>query len=309
MAGRLAVANAAMAFSKICSGLNQNALRFLLPHWMNAVTGVFLRLAFPVATFWLLGLWARRSATLATPRERAAMFALGMICIYGYMLCLLLGLTYTTPISSSLILCTEPVCVFLLSLVFLRQKATRQKTVGILLGVAGALLCICTQHSSDVASDPLLGNCICLLSTLLYSVYLVCSKRFLAHIDSLTFNKWTFLGAGFSAACVTLFSGWHAPVLHEGLFSWPMLVLLFVLIFPSTVSYFLIAIGLKTLSATVAALYGYVILIVSMGVSYAVGQDHFSWMQALSVVLIVASVYYVEIADTRGAAQRNAAAH
>lgn len=79
--------------------------------------------------------------------------------------------------------------------------------------------------------------------------------------------------------------------------------------FPSTVSCFLITIGLKTLSATVAALYGSVILIVSMGVSYAVGQDRFSWMQALSVVLIVASVYYVEIADTRGAAQQNAAAH
>ena len=73
-----------------------------------------------------------------------------------------------------------------------------------------------------------------------------------------------------------------------------MLILLFVLIFPSSVSYLLIDIGLKNLTATVVSLYAGVILIVASVVSYIAGQDHFSWWQILSMVMIIISIWLVE---------------
>ncbi|MDE6703255.1 MAG: EamA/RhaT family transporter, partial [Muribaculaceae bacterium] len=46
-------------------------------------------------------------------------------------------------------------------------------------------------------------------------------------------------------------------------------------------------------------LYAGVILIVASVVSYATGQDHFSWWQILSMVLIVLSLWLVEFEERK----------
>ena len=289
-----------MFVSKTFSGLNENALRYLLPRWMSAYSGVVMRLVFGTLFFWVASKVdpeARRQRSSAV--MKLALFAVGAVCMFGYMFALLQGLSYTTPISSSIFISMEPVWVFLICVIFLHDRVTWMKITGILLGLGGAFIIIMTQKSSDVASNPMLGNIYCLASSLLYAIYLVLQKQFLKHTDMYTVNRWAFLGGACVAAISILFTGWDASVLHQSLFSTPMLVLLFVLIFPSAVSYLLLSIGLRNLSATVVAIYGYLILIVATIVSYILGQDHFDWWQMLSIVMIVASVYFVEIANEK----------
>lgn len=48
-------ANLSMAVSKIFSGLNMNALKYLLPLWMSPLTGATLRCTFAAAAFWVIG--------------------------------------------------------------------------------------------------------------------------------------------------------------------------------------------------------------------------------------------------------------
>ena len=110
-------------------------------------------------------------------------------------------------------------------------------------------------------------------------------------------SKWTFLGGAIPALIVALTSGWDAKVLEQSLFSIPMLVLLFVLIFPTSISYLLQDFALKILPATVVALYGDLILIVAAIMSYILGQDIFSWWQILAIALMLGSVYLVEVAE------------
>lgn len=286
--------NLAMLVSKIFSGLNENALRFLLPDFMSACTGVFLRVGFATAFFWVAGAFRRKESTRLSRKEIWALLGLGFFCVFGYMFFLLKGLSYTTPVSSSIFISLQPVCVFLICLMIGREKATLLKVAGILLGVGGAGVCVLTQKSSDVASDPALGNLFCAASTIVYSIYLILSKQLLRKIDNISVSKWTFLGAAAAALPVALVTGWDAPVLKMGILSMPMLVLLFVQIFPSSVSYLLIDVGLRNLTATVVSLYGSVILIVAAIVSYIAGQDHFSWWQVLSIILIILSMYLVE---------------
>ena len=78
-----------------------------------------------------------------------------------------------------------------------------------------------------------------------------------------------------------------------------MLVLLFVLIFPTSVSYLLQDFALKVLPATVVSLYGDLILIVAAITSYILGQDVFSWWQILAIAMMLVSVYLVEVAEKR----------
>lgn len=286
-----------MIISKTFSGLNENALRYLLPGWMSAFSGVLLRLGFGCVCFWAVGLFTGKSATPTTGMQKLRMFLLGAVCVFGYMFCLLEGLTYTTPISSSIFIGMQPVWVFLICVLFYQERITLKKILGIVMGLGGAAAIILTQKSSDVASNPMLGNMFCLGSSVLYALYLVFEKQMLKTTDLVTVSKWTFLGGMCSAFIMIIFTGWYAPVLREGLFSTPMLWLIFVLVFPTTLSYFLIAIGLRNLSATVVALYSYLILLVASVASYILGQDTFSWWQMFAMALIVFSVYFVEIAE------------
>ncbi len=289
-----------MTISKIFSGLNENALKFLLPTWMSAYTGVVLRLGGGTLLFWIYGLITKQKSPKITNKDRILLFITGMISVFGYMWTLLEGLTYTTPISSSIFISLQPIWVFIICLILRTEKISIGKTIGILLGFAGALMIILTQKSSSVALDPIKGNIYCLASSILFAAYLVIEKVFLRHLSNAQVSKWTFFGGAFSASVVILFTGWDAPVLSEGIFSTPMLALLFVILFPTFLSYLLQDIGLKNLPATVVALYGDLILIVAAIASYILGQDKFDWWQPVAIVLMLISVYLVEVAEKKG---------
>lgn len=286
-----------MLASKTFSGLNENALRYLLPTWMGAFTGVLLRLGFGSLFFWVWGFFTKKKEPKASARDVALLFGAGLVFVFGYMFTLLEGLTYTTPISSSIFISLQPAFVYIICLCIGTDRLSSGRVAGILIGFGGALLCVLTQKGSDVATDPLKGNMFCLASAVLFASYLVIEKRFLRRLGPAMVSKWTFLGGAIAAGITVAITGWDARVFTEGLFSTPILVLLFVLIFPTSVSYLLQDFGLKWLPATVVALYGDWILIVAAVTSYILGQDHFSWWQMIAIGMMLVSVYLVERAE------------
>lgn len=291
-------ANLSMIVSKALGGFNMNALKYLLPLWMAPVTGVTLRLVFGAAAFWLIDIFCKPENS--TTRQKWQLFILGALGIYSYMFFYLMGISRTTPVSSSIFVSLEPIWVFIIAVLFYKEKVTWMKVLGIGLGLAGAILCISTQPSDDLASNAPVGNMMCLASSMIYAVYLVFSNRLLKGVGNMTMLKYTFLGAAVMALIVNSFWGFEAPVLSMSLFSTPMLVLLFVLIFPTTISYLLLPIGLKYLKTTLVAIYGYLILIVATVTSFILGQDRFSWTQMVAIFLICVSVYLVEVAESKG---------
>ena len=290
-------ANLSMVVSKALGGFNMNALKYLLPLWMAPVTGVTIRLVFGTAAFWLIDIF--RKPENSTTRQKWQLFTLGALGIYGYMFFYLMGISKTTPVSSSIFVSLEPIWVFIIAVLFYKEKVTWMKILGIGMGLAGAILCISTQPSDDLASNAPVGNLLCLASSIIYAVYLVFSNRLLKGVGDMTMLKYTFLGASVMAVIVNTIYGFDAPVLSESLFSTPMLVLLFVLIFPTTISYLLLPVGLKYLKTTLVAIYGYLILIVATITSLILGQDRFSWTQCGAIILICASVYLVEVAESK----------
>lgn len=291
--------NVYMFASKTFSGLNENALRYLLPTWMGALSGVVLRLAFGSLFFWIWGIFTHNKFPKASLKDILILFGVGVVFVFGYMWTLLEGLTYTTPISSSIFISLQPAFVYIICLCLHTDKLSSGRVIGILIGFGGALLCVLTQHGSEIASDPFRGNLFCLASAGLFAGYLVIEKVFLRRLGSAMVSKWTFLGGAVAAIVAVCFTGWEAPVLTQNIFSTPMLVLLFVLIFPSSISYLLQDIGLKLLPATVVALYGDLILIVAAIASYILGQDRFSWWQITAIVMMLISVYLVEKAERK----------
>lgn len=231
--------------------------------------------------------------------RKILLLLLGALGLYGFMFLYLIGLSKTTPVSSSIFTSLEPIWVFVIMIVFYKEKVSVKKIVGMAIGLVGALVCILTQKSDDLASDAFTGNMLCLLSSVAYAIYLVMSQRILANVGAMTMLRYTFTGAAITGLIVTAITGFDAPVLTIPIHWQPFLILMFVLIFPTTVSYLLIPIGLKYLKTTVVAIYGYLILIVATITSLAIGQDRFSWTQTFAIVFICAGVYLVEVAESR----------
>ena len=57
MKNKIREANIYMIISKTFSGLNMNALKYLLPLWISPLTGVTLRCTFAALAFWIIGLF------------------------------------------------------------------------------------------------------------------------------------------------------------------------------------------------------------------------------------------------------------
>lgn len=297
MKNKIAEANVSMIVSKIFSGLNMNALKYLLPVWLSPLSGVTLRCTFAAIAFWIIG-WFMKPET-STRKEKIVLFLLGAIIIYGFLFFYLVGLSKTTPVSSAIFNSMQPIWVFILSVILFKEKATKMKITGILVGLGGALLCILTQKSDDLASDAFIGNTFCMISSVAYALYLVGSKKLLKNVGAITMLKYSFTGAAVSSLIVTAITGFDAHMFAEPVHWKPMAILLFVLIFPTVISYMLVPVGLKYLKTTLVAIYGYIILIVTTITSLAIGQDRFSWPQLIAILLICSSVYFVEIAETK----------
>ena len=275
-----------------------NALKFLLPLWLSPLTGATLRCTFAAVAFWVID-WFLPSEEKTSKKDKWLLFLLGAAGLYGFMFLYLIGLSKTTPISSSIFTSLQPVWVFIIMVSFFHERATGFKILGISIALVGALVCILTQKSDDLASDAFVGNMLCLLSSVVYAIYLVASKKILTAVGAMTMLKYTFSGAAFSGIIVSAITGFDAPVFSLPLHWLPFTVLMFVLIFPTVLSYMLLPIGLKYLKATVVAIYGYLILIVATIASLILGQDRFSWTQLFAILFICVGVYLVEVAEIK----------
>lgn len=297
MKNKILEANLGMAVSKIFGGLNMNALKFLLPLWMSPLTGAAIRCTFAACAFWIIGWFMPKEET--TFKEKINLLLLGAFGLYGFMFFYLVGLSKTTPVSSSIFTSLQPIWVFLIMIFFFKETLNGKKITGISIGLTGALVCILTQKSDDLASDAFIGNLFCLFSSVVYAIYLVASKRVLKNVGAIAMLRYTFTGAAASGLIVSTIVGFDAPLFNMPFHWTPFLILMFVLIFPTTISYLLVPIGLKYLKTTVVAIYGYLILIVATIASYIIGQDRFSWTQIFAILFICVGVYLVEVAESK----------
>ena len=283
--------SAALFVARVFSGLNVNSMGYLLPVWIAPIGCVTVRLVFGAVVFWAVSIFAKpETVTLA---DKLKLLALGAFGIYGYMSLYALSISYTTPVNFAIFNAMQPLWVMVVSALLFHKSIEGRKLTGLAIGFAGALLCILSGPLTGKASDTHLGNMLAVLSSIIYSVYLVLSSRFVSHIASVTILKYTFTSAAIVAVVISLLVGFDAPMFEEEMHYTPLLVLLFVLVFPTVITYFLIPVGMKYLDSAVVALYGYVTLIVATSVSFLLGMDKFDPIILFSLLLIGISIYWV----------------
>jgi len=108
-------------------------------------------------------------------RDHFRIFIIGLLMIPGNQVLFLVGQSMTSAGHASLLFATVPIFIYTLAIIFLNEKATFRKTLGILIAVAGVYIIISGGHI-EFGGDFLVGDLLILAAVIAWAVSTVLIK-------------------------------------------------------------------------------------------------------------------------------------
>jgi len=206
-------------------------------------------------------------------------------------LCFFKGLKMTNPINGGLIMTLTPIMVLMSAAIFLKEKITLQKIVGVLLGSLGAVILVLAGEDLSTLSTQSIGDLLILANAALFGLYLVVAKILLKRYHPITGMRW---GYFFGFIFVIPF-GWNELMLV----SWDImpghvsLATLYVLLFTTFFAYLLNGTALQHLNATIVSMYIYLQPVFTTLIALSFGTDVLTGNKIISAILIFLGVFIV----------------
>lgn len=285
----------AMFFSTLFFGLNIPVLKFLMPEWLSGVDATFFRVVGATILFWIVSLFVKNDKI--EKGDRLLILFSGMFGLFFFLYLFNLGVEYSSPIDISIIMTTPPVLVVIFSSILFKTKISKLKILGVIVSLAGALMLILMGHGEG-GTRSLKGNIFGVLSAISYACYLISIKKTSAKYKPITLLRWTFLSCSIMTIPFTLMQVEVAPIWHNAPTE-PILLLAFVILFPTFISYLLIPIAVKRIGHELVSMYQYLIPVVATAAAVIMKLDKLHWDQPIAAVIIVLGVYITSIANKR----------
>ena len=206
------------------------------------------------------------------------------------------GISLSSPTEAAVCMTTLPIWTVLMSALHLHEKVNARKVGGILLGLSGTLLI--TLYGSSISSGGSFSGAVCcLLSQISYAVYLVFFQDIIRKYSPITLMKWKYL---FGALMLLPFSAQEVFRTHwTALSPTVWLALVFIIIFSTFISYFLVPFGQKYLQPTTVAMYNYLQPVTASLLAVAAAQENFFLMKLLAMLLVFLGVWLVSTSGKR----------
>ena len=275
----------------IIFGINPNCSKAVVPEYVSPEVFTALRMLFGTVVFWILSLLIPYERI--EKRDRWLILVSGIV-LAGTLVAFAEAFRYTSPCYVSLISATSPLMVMIMAAIFLKEPISWRKSVGVLIGIGGALMIVLFSWKIDANATPL-GLLLCFINILFYTVYLLTTRTISKRYSPITLMKWMFLIG--SVICVPMAISSFTPAASPMLFgpapAMAWVNLLVVLIFSTVVSYFLLPLSLRAIRPTTVSMYSNLQPVVTACVAIAIGQDIFTWNKPVALVLIIIGVYLV----------------
>lgn len=289
--------HAAVLTANVIFGLGVPVTKLLLDHWVTPMGYMASRSLFAAIIFWVISLFM--------PKEKVARKDLVVILLGG-----LLGfvvsqtltaecLKFTTPVYYSIIATLCPIATMLMAALFLGEKINGLKTVGVVLGIVGALIMVFANQTLSSGSNDLLGISFGFLSLATWVAYLLITRKVSQKYSAVTQMKWVFL----ISAVVTVpiaWSGLDDNALYTVAWGWDGVAeMAFIVVFATVLGYFAIPFAMRYLSATTVSVYTNLQPVVASVVAFAIAQDTLTWDKPVAGVLVLLSAYIVTTAQMK----------
>ncbi len=280
----------AASFVALFYGANYTIAKDVMPHYVQPFGFIVLRVVGITILFWAISFFGPKEkiARADVPRLIAASFfgiALNMLAFFQ-------GLYYTTPINASVVMVTAPMVVLVLSVVFLKERITMLKIIGIFIGLLGTLLIVVYGKGDEVsARNPMLGNVLILINATSYACYIIIVKKIAQKYHPFTFMKWLctiglvfVLPFGYSQVATMSFE-----TIPLGAY----LKIGYVILFATFGTYVLNIFAIRELKPTTVAVFIYVQPLLATLFAIALGSDQLDWIKIVAALLIFTGVYLV----------------
>ena len=230
-------------------------------------------------------------------KDYIKLFLASMIMISANQGMFIIGIEYTTPVETAVMCTLTPVFTLLLAAIFLGNPLTPLKVSGVVLGLTGALLMAFSNQKNEIASNPLLGNSLCIFAQLCAAVYYVFFLNLINKYPPFTIMKWMFLFSSLTyIPCMLPFGGFAG---FDNFETTTWLSLAYIIVFPTFCAYLIIPFAQKLLKPTVISSYAYVQPVVAALLSFMMGLALFGWNKIIATTLIFVGVYLVSFSMSR----------
>ena len=154
--------HAAVILANVIFGLGVPVTKYLLEDWTTPMVYMALRCIGAALIFWLIAAFLPKEKV-----EKKDLIVIMLGGLTGFVISQTLtawSLNYTRPVYYSLIATLVPIGTMLLAALFLNEKITGIKLLGVCLGIAGAALLVLVKWQTEAGSNDLLGIFFALMS-------------------------------------------------------------------------------------------------------------------------------------------------
>ncbi|WP_405330529.1 DMT family transporter [Leeuwenhoekiella sp. LLG6367-2.1] len=269
-------------------GVNHTLAKGVMPQYIGAYGFILLRVVGAAALFWLASLFTKSEKI--DPKDYWRLFGCAVFGMFINMLAFFKGLSLSTPINSSVIITLSPVILLVLSAIFLKEKISPIKIIGIAIGMLGALVLVLFGASTQANAPNIpLGNVLYFVNGATYAIYLILVKPITNKYSTITLMKWLFLTGVFLNLPFTISE--FTDVNWLDLPTRVIWIMLFVVVGTTFSTYFLNLYALKTLKASTVGAFIYLQPLIAVIFAVLVGADRITPVRALAGLLIFAGVY------------------
>lgn len=271
-------------------GINHTIAKGVMPNYVRPFGFIFLRLFGATILFWAISFFGPSEKLEKRDWSRilvCAIFGMGI-----NMLSFFKGLSLSTPINSAVLITITPILVVILSALFIKEKISLQRGIGVFLGLIGALGLVLfgAEVRQDATNIPL-GNLLFIVNATSYGLYLILVKKLLEKYHPFTLMKWLF-GIGLILTLPVTYSDFMKIQWQQ----MPMEALgavAFVVIGTTFLTYLFNVFALTQLKASTVGVFMYLQPLIGIVFAILSGKDHLNLIKFTAIVLVLMGVYLV----------------
>lgn len=271
-------------------GFHHTIAKELMPDFISPGALLYVRVLGAAILFWAISLFFPNEYIEKKDRIRLVLCALFGMSIN--MIASLKGLSLSTPINSAIISTTSPIIIFIISIILIKEKITKQKYIGVIIGFLGTLFLILFNNKIIVnAPNIKLGNIFLFTNSISYGLYFVMVKPLTEKYSMITLMKWLFLISIIINIPISYTE--FINIQWQNFVPSALINLLYVVICTTFLVYLLNLYALKNLKATTVGMFIYFQPIIAIIYAIYVGSDKLSMLDVISTLMVFLGVYLV----------------
>lgn len=258
--------------------------------FIPAFTLTFLRFSIATIILYVIVRYKDKSNYKLTTKDIPIFLFTGIVGMFGYHVFFFTALKYTTAINSSLIGATNPIITTILCIIFLKDKITFKRAIGIFLSFLGVFLTITNANLATIHNLALnKGDLLMLVAVCMWAAYSVFSKKVMHKFSPLILTFYSFL---FCTVFLIPFVIYERPwTFITNVPYYSFLAVAYMSIFASVIGYLVQQMSIKQIGPSKTSIFINLVPIFSIVLSVIILKESISTVKILTTFLIITGVY------------------